>query len=100
MLCELMALAPARMFGSGITRFTRLDEPVGAERCSLELEDKLAPDDVKRVVFPLFTPPQLMRDALILLYSTWGFYRRFFSDQDESGVVWHRSLYTTKSHGI
>jgi hypothetical protein len=99
MLCELMALAPARMFGSGITRFTRLDEPVGAERCSLELEDKLAPDDVKRVVFPLFTPP-LMRDALILLYSTWGFYRRFFSDQDESGVVWHRSLYTTKSHGI
>jgi hypothetical protein len=84
MLCELMELAPARMFGSGITMFPRMD-PVGAEQFSLELEERLNPGEVKRVVFPLFTPP-LMCDALIMLHSTRGFYRRFFSDQDKSAI--------------
>lgn len=89
MLCELLELSPARMFGSGITIFPRLDDPVGAEKYALELETKLNPGEIKRVVFPLFSPP-LMCDALIALYSTKGFYRRFFVQEGESKVMRNR----------
>lgn len=88
-LCELLELAPARMFGSGITIFPRLDDPVGAEHYALELETKLNPGETKRVVFPLFSPP-LMCDALIALYSKKGFYRRFFAREGESKVMQNR----------
>jgi hypothetical protein len=77
-LCKHLGVVPARVLGGANCEvLERTADPVTAEQRLFAREKAIPVGGVKRVVYPLFSPP-LMCDALLGLYAWKGTYKRFF----------------------